>query len=58
MEDFLKKIKVLFIPVAIEGLSYLTPSETKVKFLYLLKHLLAKKVNANCTLPFFLVPLK
>lgn len=44
---FWKKIKVLFIPVAIEGLSYLTPSETKVKFLYLLKHLLAKKVNAK-----------
>ena len=47
MEDFLKKIKVLFIPVAIEGLSYFTPSETKVKFLYLLKHLLAKKENAK-----------
>ena len=35
---FKKKIEVLIIPVAIEGLLYLTPSLAKGKFLYPLKH--------------------
>ena len=38
---------MLFIPVAIESLIYLTPSQTKGKFMYPLKHKLDQKVHAQ-----------